>query len=166
MNEFYIKTLNNKNEVVIINENNFKVNGKTFNAEILKIEENTFLLTIHNKKYRIISNEIENGDKELIINGLYLKTNTKSAIEEKADKLLSSVKKTSGIISVKAPMPGMIVKILMNENSEIEEGDSIIVLEAMKMENNIKAVRKGKILKIYIKEGEAVEKGTKLFEIE
>lgn len=166
MNDFFVRISENKNEVSIKNENTFEVNGKNFNAEIINIEGNTYLLNQNGKKYRIVVNDINNGDKDLIINGIYLKTNTKSAIEEKADQLLSSVHKTAGKIAVKAPMPGMIVKLLKNENSEIESGESVLILEAMKMENDIKASKNGKIVRLNIKEGQAVEKGSILFEIE
>lgn len=166
MNDYFVRISENKNEVVIKGDKNFVVNGKNYYAEIFELEENIFLLGLNGKKYRIVVNEINNGDKDLIINGYYLKTNTKSAIEEKADQLLSSVHKTSGKVTVKAPMPGMIVKLLKNENSEIDSGDSVLILEAMKMENDIKSPKKGKILKFNIKEGEAVEKGSVLFEIE
>ncbi len=67
--------------------------------------------------------------------------------------------------SVIAPMPGLIVKLQAVENSEVNRGQGILVMEAMKMENEIKAPTDGRLKKLYVSEGEAVEKGQVLFEI-
>ncbi len=67
---------------------------------------------------------------------------------------------------IKAPMPGLIVKLLAEENEEIEKGQGIMVMEAMKMENEIKAPMGGTLTKIKVATGDAVEKGQVLFEIE
>ena len=62
------------------------------------------------------------------------------------------------IQQVKAPMPGLVLNILVNEGDEIKKGDSLLVLEAMKMENMIKSPTDGIIKKIEIKQGDKVEK--------
>ena len=67
---------------------------------------------------------------------------------------------------VTAPMPGLIVKIEVSENDSVEEHQGILVMEAMKMENEIKAPVSGKVKSLAVSEGQAVEKGQLLFEIE
>ena len=67
---------------------------------------------------------------------------------------------------VKAPMPGMIIKILVEEGAHVEKGDKLIIIEAMKMENAISSPIKGKILHVKAREGSAVEKDAFLIEIE
>jgi biotin carboxyl carrier protein len=59
---------------------------------------------------------------------------------------------------LKAPMPGMVLKIMVNAGDEVKKGDSLLVLEAMKMENNIKALGDGVVTAIPIKAGDKVEK--------
>lgn len=61
-----------------------------------------------------------------------------------------------------APMPGRIVKALVEEGREVAQGDSLLVIEAMKMQNEIRAPRAGRVEKIYAAEGAGVETGAKL----
>jgi len=59
---------------------------------------------------------------------------------------------------LKAPMPGLVFKVLVDVGQEVNEGDNLMILEAMKMENNLKSPTTGKIIEIKVDEGEAVEK--------
>ena len=63
-------------------------------------------------------------------------------------------------------MPGMVLKIQKNENDEIAIGEPVLILEAMKMENEVTSPYSGTLKKIYVRENTPVEKGTKLFRIE
>lgn len=72
----------------------------------------------------------------------------------------------SGTGQVKAYMPGRVVRILVEEGQEVEQGQGVVVLEAMKMENEIQAENAGTLRKILVDEGQAVEGGDVLFEIE
>jgi biotin carboxyl carrier protein len=65
----------------------------------------------------------------------------------------------SGEILIKAPMPGMVVKIPVEVGQEIEKGDNVIILESMKMENELKAPRAGKVERINVKTGNSVDQG-------
>jgi biotin carboxyl carrier protein len=67
---------------------------------------------------------------------------------------------------VVAPMPGIILGIAVKEGDEVNAGDPILVLEAMKMENEIHAPRAGKIKKIHVSEGAEVHSGSALVEFE
>jgi biotin carboxyl carrier protein len=64
-----------------------------------------------------------------------------------------------------APMPGRIVKILVRENQEIEAGQGLLVMEAMKMQNELRAPRPGRVEKIYVSEDLGVEAGFKLLRL-
>jgi biotin carboxyl carrier protein len=65
----------------------------------------------------------------------------------------------SGEIQIKAPMPGMVVKIPVEVGQQINKGDNLIILESMKMENELKAPRNGKVERINVKPGNSVEQG-------
>lgn len=66
---------------------------------------------------------------------------------------------------VKAPMPGTIVSVAVSNGQEVKAGDVLVVLEAMKMENEIKAPKDGKIVSVSVNKGDAVESGTELVSI-
>ena len=67
--------------------------------------------------------------------------------------------------AVKAPMPGNILKVLVSEGQKVNEGDPVIVIEAMKMENEVVANKSGSIGKIFVTKGQSVETGTALISI-
>ncbi|GBE15969.1 MAG TPA: biotin/lipoyl-binding protein [Proteobacteria bacterium] len=73
---------------------------------------------------------------------------------------------TEGIQEIRASMPGRIVKILVAEGDEVQDGDGLLVVEAMKMENEIKSPKTGVVKKIGVKEGATVEAGELLAVVE
>jgi glutaconyl-CoA/methylmalonyl-CoA decarboxylase subunit gamma len=66
---------------------------------------------------------------------------------------------------LRSPMPGRIARILVNEGELIEAGQGVLILEAMKMENEIKAPSTGIVKSVRVNEGDAVEKNALLIEI-
>jgi biotin carboxyl carrier protein len=71
-----------------------------------------------------------------------------------------------GIKKISAPMPGKVVRILAGLGTEVESGQAVLVIEAMKMQNELKSPKRGKVKKISVGEGAAVEAGQVLAEIE
>ena len=69
------------------------------------------------------------------------------------------------IKEIKAPMPGLVLEISVNEEQEVAEGDKLLILVAMKMENSIQIHTQAKIKKIHVEVGQAVEKGHVLIEL-
>lgn len=67
---------------------------------------------------------------------------------------------------IKAPMPGLILDVQVNEGDEVKEGDYLLVLEAMKMENTLIAPRDGVVKSVSVKKGQTVDKGQLLIEME
>jgi biotin carboxyl carrier protein len=72
----------------------------------------------------------------------------------------------TGPARILAPMPGKIVRVIATEGDEVEAGQGLVVVEAMKMQNEIKATKKGKVTKISVKEGSAVNAGDLLAIVE
>ncbi|MBX2999843.1 MAG: acetyl-CoA carboxylase biotin carboxyl carrier protein subunit [Caldilineaceae bacterium] len=70
-----------------------------------------------------------------------------------------------GDLVVKAPIPGMVVKVLVREGDEISEDQPLIILEAMKMENEIRALRAGVVRKVDVSSGQRVEQNASLLVI-
>ena len=75
-------------------------------------------------------------------------------------------KPAAGLSKVDAPLPGTIFKLNVKEGDSVKKGQTILILEAMKMENNILAEKDGVINKIHVAEGDAVLQGDILVEIE
>jgi biotin carboxyl carrier protein len=91
-------------------------------------------------------------------------------IKDKYDALLKQLGMDKMLGSkmnlLKAPMPGLVLNILVKEGDNIKKGDSLLVLEAMKMENNIKAAGDGVVKKVNVQVKQAVEKNQVLIEME
>jgi biotin carboxyl carrier protein len=68
----------------------------------------------------------------------------------------------AGKAMVTSPMPGKVVKLLVSEGQEVEVGQGVVVVEAMKMENELKSAIAGKVKEIFVEEGQIVDSGTKL----
>jgi biotin carboxyl carrier protein len=74
--------------------------------------------------------------------------------------------KVEGKQTVCAPMPGKLVKVLVKVGEEVKEGQGLVVVEAMKMENELKSPKAGKVVELLVKEGSAVENDARLVVVE
>ena len=90
-------------------------------------------------------------------------------IKDELDQMLESmgfgIASTKHIKDIKAPMPGLVLEISVEEGQEVKEGERILILEAMKMENSIMIHADATINKILVKAGQAVDKGQLLVEL-
>lgn len=72
----------------------------------------------------------------------------------------------AGSAQIKAPMPGKIIRILVSPGDEVEEGQGLLIMEAMKMENELRAPRKGVVRELRVQIGQSVESGALLLLLE
>jgi biotin carboxyl carrier protein len=114
---------------------------------------------------------IQSIDKEKKI--VYVSINGKAtsfSIKDKMDLLLEKLgfdtTKSTKMNQLKAPMPGLVIEYFVKEGDEVQAGDKLMILEAMKMENVIKATGEGKIKKLVVTKGNTVEKNQLLIEFE
>ena len=91
-------------------------------------------------------------------------------VEDAFDRLVQHLGLSKGstkqMNQLKAPMPGLVVQVLAQPGMSVQKGDPLIILEAMKMENVIKAAGEGKVKAVNVAKGAAVEKGYLLIEFE
>ncbi len=89
-------------------------------------------------------------------------------LDEKKLRMRRAVGKFTlqGRQSVVAPMPGKVVKVLVAMGDEVKEGQGLVVVEAMKMENEMRSPKDGKVVELHVKEGQAVEGNAKLCAVE
>lgn len=158
-------TINGKQEFTM--EGN-SLNGTTVDWDLLELRNDTFHIIKDNKSYNatLISFNTEEKTMVLNVNG----NDYEVSIKDKNDLLLQqlgiSVKTSSAIQLLKAPMPGLIINVSVNTGDEVKKGDTLIILEAMKMENVIKSPRDGKIKKVSVELRKAVEKNQVMLEFE
>lgn len=128
----------------------------------------TLHLLQDNQSYHIsvIDTDFDNKKLMLEING----NPYEISIEDEYDQLVKKMGLSAGgaqkLTNIKAPMPGLILDILVEPGQAIEKGTQLLILEAMKMENVLKSEGEGIVKSIEIKKGAAVDKGQILIEME
>lgn len=145
--------------------NEIVVDGKRYSVNARKITENEYSILVDGKSYHVFFNNCQKCFCARIDNHVF-EIKRQSLREQLTEKYLKSGKEDHSTITIKAPMPGMITKVLRIQNAMVTEGEGILVIEAMKMENELKSSKSGIVKKIFVKEKQTVEKGDPLFTIE
>lgn len=160
-------TIDNK-EIQLVKSNNSWLTNIDSNTRIVKRDFETAIVINDSSVVSIKSLGIDVENKTITILHNGKKLNFK--IIEPLDELLKSMGLESAFVSkiseLKAPMPGLVIDVLMKEGDEIKKGDKLVVLEAMKMENILKSPVDGKIKSISILKGQAVDKNQLLISFE
>lgn len=133
---------------------------KRYQVSIERLSENEILLNIDGKIYNIIVNSNSLSSYSIFINGKFFSIEKKSAWQ-----MLESRRGTTKKKDIKTSMPGRIVKVLVEEGEKVKEGQAVLVLEAMKMQNEIKSPQSGIITKLNPRAGDSVEAGSLLFSV-
>ena len=160
-------TIAQKNHSLSIQKKNehyqVKISDDIIELKAEQITPNCLMLTDQNRTHRIyIASTI---DKTLIhINGRQYMVD--HPIEKEKTPFGGDSQLLGADAGICAPMPGKILKILVKENQAVEAKQNLVIVEAMKMEHNIRATRNGIIKKINFKEGNLVDTGQEILEIE
>jgi len=158
-------TINGKKEFTIENDS---LDGKPAEWDIVEVRENTFSIIKDHKSYNATLISFNPEDKSMVIN--VNGNDYEISIKDKYDLILQQLginsKSTANIQSIKAPMPGLIIQITAAVGNEVKKGDTLLILEAMKMENVIKSPRDGKIKKVNVELRQPVEKNQVILEFE
>ncbi len=143
-----------------------KVNGEALALDLQQINERDAHILLNNKSYNTTLVSYNADDKKAIVrvNGNDYEIAIKDATDLLLEKLGLGSAAAKKINNLKAPMPGLIVNIAATEGQQLKKGDTILVLEAMKMENVIKAPADVVVKKIKVSLKQAVEKGEVMVE--
>lgn len=143
---------------VDINGEDITLNGKAFSWDITKTGDRHFHILKDHKSYNVEVLQHEPQSITLRINGEKIEVNTKDKLDLLLERLGMDKILDDKINDVKAPMPGLILKIDVEPGQEVKKGDTLMILEAMKMENVIKAGGEGTVKAVKVKKGDTVEK--------
>jgi biotin carboxyl carrier protein len=153
-------------EIVNPLDENVKIKGKKMDIRVFEDPDGFSYLIWKNHKYQVDILEKNQNKYTVMINGVWYYFSIETPISFKRRKYLSKTVLSSKIEKISAPMPGKILDIMIEENSDIKQGEAVIILEAMKMQNEILAHVSGKVKKIHIKQNDLVMKDDILIEIE
>lgn len=143
-------------------EYKYKINGNTYNVGVGDIEDNIAQVTVNGIPYKV---ELEKKKGPVTIVSVPRPSAApRSATGEKVIAKATPV--TSGAYAVTAPLPGVVLSIPVKVGDTVKAADTVLVLEAMKMENAIHAGRDGKIASINVNPSDSVLEGATLLTIE
>ena len=130
----------------------FTIDGKQYNAAVNELEDNFAEVTINGKTYKV---ELEKEEAPAA-----------AAVRRPAAAAASAAAAPAGLMTVKSPLPGSIVKVLVKAGQAVKKGDVLLTMESMKMENNVAAEADGTVKTIYVEPGKTVMQDDKLLDLE
>jgi len=163
----YITSIGEKDFVIdIIDEHHISLNDEVFDIDFHSIgDQPIFSLILDGKSYEAFV--YPDDDKwQVLLHGRFFIAHAEDERERKLREASKSTISSNNRYFLKAPMPGLIVDIPVNEGQEVKEGDILIVLESMKMQNELRAPRDGIVTNLKVLQGESIEQHETLLSIE
>lgn len=142
-----------------------ELNGDTYEVSFDRLSGQKFLFRLNENSSEIDITK-NNGTLSLFLDGSEMDVLVEPYSLAELRKKVGISSEGKGDKFVVAPMPGLILQIEVKPGDEVRKGDSLVIIEAMKMENIIKSPSAGKIKAIFVSAGEAVERKHKLIEFE
>jgi len=139
-----------------------EVNGDVYSWDVCKTSTNGWsVIDEKGQSFRVVLDEYSADNKRytLKIDGRVIEVFEQSEFDLLLKELGISSGGTKKLKEIKAPMPGLVLNVVVSEGQEVAEGDVIVILEAMKMENVIKASTAAKVKSVKVNKGDAIDKG-------
>ncbi len=165
-----MKAIINKTNAVTVEEKTggvISINDKLFSGDIKQVGPYSYNVIYNGESMNleVLVSDAKNKKHQLKINGKVVDVQLEDKYDELLKKLGMDASSSQKIGDLKAPMPGLVVNIPVSEGDVIKKGDVLLILEAMKMENALKAVADATVKKIMVKTGQAVEKNQVLIQL-
>ena len=143
------------------NSDGLLINGDKVVPDIKQLNVSSWHVINNLRSYNaeVISFNQTEKTAEIKVNNTIYSITAKDQFDILLDKLGLSALNAAKVSEIKAPMPGLVLKVFVNEGAEIKKGDNLFILEAMKMENIIKAPADVIVKTVRIKPGDKVETG-------
>lgn len=163
----YITTVGEKEfSVEITDDHHIIVDGKTYHVDFVSVSgQPVYSLIAEGRSHEAYVRESDEGWQVLLRGRLY-----PVQVEDEREKRLRAAAgggvAETGEFHLKAPMPGLVVTVSVEEGEEVKKGQVLIILESMKMQNELKSPRDGVVNRIKVKKGESVEQKQALLSVQ
>ncbi|MBX3003706.1 MAG: biotin/lipoyl-binding protein [Anaerolineales bacterium] len=165
----YITTIDETQyEVEILSPRQVSINGTVYEVDFKSVSgQPIYSLLVDGKSYQahVYSGE-EDDELQVLLRGVLHSAKVEDEREKRLRAAAGGGSADGGEFVLKAPMPGLIVKVAVNEGDEVKKGDVLVILESMKMQNELKSPRDGKVSRVQVKAGDSVEQRTNMVSIE
>jgi biotin carboxyl carrier protein len=154
----YITTVGEKDfSVEVLDKHHVSINGKVMDVDFENISgQPVYSLVIDGRSYEAYVYEGEER-LEVLLQGQQYAVDVEDEREKRLKAAAGGAVSDSGEFQLKAPMPGLVVAVPVQQDQEVAKGDVLLILESMKMQNELKSPRAGKVTRVRVKAGDAVE---------
>jgi pyruvate carboxylase subunit B len=164
----YFVTLAGQQHEVTVDRGTVLSDGAQVEAHVDEVDGTPIrLVTIGNRTYRVLARRDGSGGRyTLDIGGFTLQVEALDERTRTIRQLTGPAGRAAGPAALVAPMPGLVVRVNVRPGDRVQAGQGVVVIEAMKMENELKAASGGVVKAVEVAAGSAVEKGAVLVEFE
>ena len=176
---YTVTTRERSYKIVPISDHQVEVDGVCHRIDFVPLDRGSFSLLLDGKTYSIVQlqplarqGDDSSGDGDLghtvslSVSGEHFVARVDDDHSLLVRSLFAKPQTASGVQVIRAPMPGLISRIEVQIGEEVASGMGLFVLEAMKMENEIRSPKRGRVQTIHVEKGKPVEKGEALVTIE
>lgn len=170
---YHVETLKKTFRVRLLDDNRVEVDEKVYSYYIEKLNDDTLVLNVDGTPFCVVDLSTGNAKSDQSSSTVTLSVNgrefTVSVDDEQSLRLksyLTARQHQTGLFVLRAPMPGLVTRIEVKEGQQVVEGEGLLILEAMKMENEVCSSYKGVVRQIHVAPKTPVEKGAPLVTIE
>lgn len=155
----YVTTVNEKEYTIeVVDDQHVRIGDRLIQVNFEPVSgQPVFSLIMDGKSYESFVYEGEDEDWQVLLRGRLFQVKVEDEREKRLRVAAGGGVSEGGEYMMKAPMPGLIVALSVEEGQEVEKGQVLVILESMKMQNELKSPRAGKIGRIRVKAGESVE---------
>jgi len=155
----YITTVGEKAFTIEINDDHtVTVDGQTYTVDFANLNQQpVFTLLIDGQSYEAYIHPGEGNEWQVLLRGMMYVAEVEDEREKRLRAAAGAVAGgAGGEFNLKAPMPGLIVAVPVTEGQAVKKGDNLVVLESMKMQNELKSQREGMVIRVKVKPGDSV----------
>lgn len=158
--------VNGKPFEITSDDNGLTINGQPLAWDVVEISKGYFHILYQNKSYKAELVKADASTKTFTykINGRIYTTEVKDRFDLLLEKMGMANAGAGKINNIKAPMPGLVIDLKVKVGDTVKQGDALLILEAMKMENILKSPGEGIVKNVKVKKGDSVEKGQVMIE--
>jgi pyruvate carboxylase subunit B len=161
----YFVTVGSRTVEVELGAEGVRVDGVDVTADLLEMDGTEVRsLLLSGRSHRILTSRNGRGSWSLHLSGRHLTARVVDERTRSIEEMTGSGKGPKGPQSLRAPMPGMVVKVEVSEGEPVVAGQGLVIVEAMKMENELKSPGDARVSRILVSPGQAVEKDQVLME--
>jgi biotin carboxyl carrier protein len=154
----YLTTIGDKTYIIEINQDDeVIIDGERRALDMRPIDDELYSLLLDNRSFEVLVEEAGDGEYRVLINGVAYYVQVADERARRLAQAAGAFAPTSGEIVIKSPMPGLIVAVPVTEGQRVSKGQVVVVLESMKMENELKAPREGVVSAVKVQPRQAVE---------